>query len=52
MKTKKEIIFSSNEDLMNISYVRQMEYFLNMIKDKNLFESNLDTAIETMKHLL
>ena len=26
-ENKKEIIFSSNEDLMNISYVRQMEYF-------------------------
>lgn len=49
---QKGIIFSSNEDLMSVSYVKQMEYFLNMITDKKLFQSNLDTAIQTMKYLL
>ena len=49
---QKGIIFSSNEDLMSVSYVKQMEYFLNMITDKKLFQSNLDSAIQTMKFLL
>lgn len=51
-ENKKENIFSSNEDLMNQSYVKQMEYFLNIISDKKLFETNINTAIQTMKYLL
>lgn len=48
----KQYIFSSDKDLMAISYTKQIEYFFSIYKNKTLSESNFNSALMTMKVLL